>query len=45
MTGLGIEPLQRDGQSIFPEPTHRPLPPDTRRLPSRLREKLKTEKH
>ena len=43
MTGLGIEPLQRDGRYIFPEPTHRPLPPDTRRLPSRLREKLEAQ--
>jgi hypothetical protein len=26
MTGLGVEPLKRDGQFVFPEPTHRPLP-------------------
>jgi hypothetical protein len=40
MTGLGIEPLRRDGRYVLPEPTHRPLPPDIRRLPSRLRQKL-----
>lgn len=44
MTGLGIEPLKRDGQYVFPEPTHRPLPPDVRRLPSRLRQKLEAQK-
>jgi hypothetical protein len=43
-TGLGVEPLQRDGQFVFPEPTHRPLPPDVRRLPSRLRQKLAAQK-
>ena len=44
MTGLGLEPLQRDGQYVFPEPTHRPLPPDVRRLPSRLQKKLEAQK-
>ncbi len=44
MTGLGVEPLKRDGQYVFPEPTHRPLPPDVRRLPSRLRQKLEAQK-
>ena len=39
MTGLGIEPLHREGQYVFPEPTHRPGRP-TSRLPSRLRQKL-----
>jgi hypothetical protein len=44
MTALGLEPLQRDGQYVFPEPTHRPLPPDVRRLPSRLQKKLEAQK-
>jgi hypothetical protein len=44
MTGLGVEPLKRDGQFVFPEPTHRPLPPDIRRLPSRLQKKLEAQK-
>ncbi len=44
-TGLGMEPLKRDGQYVFPEPTHRPLPPDTRRLPSRLRQKLEAQQN
>lgn len=39
-TGLGVPPLQRDGRFVFPEPGNRPLPPDPRRLPSRLRAKL-----
>lgn len=43
LTGLGVEPLKRDGQYIFPEPTHRPLPPDIRRLPARLRQKLESQ--
>lgn len=42
LTGLGIEPLRRDGHYVFPDPTHRPLPPDIRRLPWRLRQKLET---
>jgi hypothetical protein len=42
-TGLGIEPLKLDGRQVFPEPTHQPLPPDTRRLPSRLRQKLEAK--
>lgn len=41
MTGLGVEPLKRDGQYVFPEPTYRPLPPDVLRLPSRLRQPLR----
>jgi hypothetical protein len=45
LTGLGVEPQKRDGQFIFPEPTHRPLPPDIRRLPSRLRQKLASQKN
>ena len=45
MTGLGVEPLKRDGQYVFPEPTHRPLPPDVRRLPSRLQKKLEAQKN
>jgi hypothetical protein len=44
MTGLGVEPLKRDGQYVFPDPTHRPLPPDIRRLPSRLQKKLEAQK-
>ena len=44
LTGLGIEPLQRDGHYVFPPPTHQPLPPDIRRLPSRLRSKLEAQK-
>jgi hypothetical protein len=44
MTGLGVEPLKCDGQFVFPEPTHRPLPPDIRRLPSRLQKKLEAQK-
>jgi hypothetical protein len=40
MTGLGVAPLERDGRLVYPEPTNRPLPPDSRRLPSRLRQKL-----
>jgi hypothetical protein len=43
MTGLGVKPLKRDGQFVFPEPTHRPQPPDIRRLPSRLRQKLESQ--
>ena len=44
MTALGVEPLKRDGHYVFPEPTHRPLPPDVRRLPSRLQKKLEAQK-
>jgi hypothetical protein len=44
MTGLGIEPLMKDGRYLFPEPTQRPLPPDIRRLPSRLQKKLEAQK-
>ena len=44
MAGLGVEPLQKDGSYVFPDPTHRPLPPDIRRLPSRLRQKLEAQK-
>jgi hypothetical protein len=44
MTGLGVEPLKLDGRYVFPEPTNRPLPPDLRRLPSRLRQKLEAQK-
>lgn len=40
MAGVGVPPLQREGRFVYPEPTNRPLPPDTRRLPSRLRAKL-----
>jgi len=38
-----LEPLKKDGRYVFPEPTHRPLPPDVRRLPSRLRQKLEAD--
>jgi len=41
MTALGVEPLKRDGQYVFPEPTYRPLPPDVARLPLRLRQPLR----
>jgi len=44
LTGIGVEPLKRDGQFVLPEPTHRPLPPDIRRLPSRLQKKLEAQK-
>jgi hypothetical protein len=44
MTALGVEPLKKDGRYVFPEPTNRPLPPDIRRLPSRLRQKLEAQK-
>ena len=44
MAGLGVEPLQKDGSYVFPDPTHRPLPPDIRRLPSRLQQKLEAQK-
>ncbi|MEI6500462.1 MAG: carbohydrate-binding protein, partial [Armatimonadota bacterium] len=40
MVGVGVPPLQRNGRFVYPEPTNRPLPPDARRLPSRLRAKL-----
>ncbi|MCU0874803.1 MAG: DUF1565 domain-containing protein, partial [Pirellulaceae bacterium] len=43
MAGLGPEPLQRGGQFVFPEPTHRPLPPGVRRLSSRLQKKLEAQ--
>jgi hypothetical protein len=43
LTGLGVAPPRRSGHFVFPDPTHQPLPPDIRRLPSRLRQKLEAQ--